>query len=154
MSKEKDMNHVINLLGSDDNVNNVAELKEYIKDNKIDVNDDDYNLWVVAAYKGKVKYLELLIKEGLDIDNYIDEILAHAAQRGHEECTKFALDNGANIKNLIGSSAYNTYPEMRKYLDRYQKEIAEQSCDKKNGTVKKDFRQEVMKSKNVSDKSR
>jgi len=132
-------NHIIDLLCSDDNVNNAAELKGYLKANKISINDENYDFGIIAASEGKIKYLEVLLNEALNMDNYIEIILAEAANRGHKKCVKLLLDKGADIKYIAGTSSYNNFPGMEKFLDQYKKE---------HKKTKKNFRQEIINAKN------
>ena len=94
------------------------ELLDYI-----DPNHDEGYFFIIAARNGDIDMLTALIEKGKEKDpdntiNSIQEGLGTAAHKGYLDCVKLLIENGADPKELIGTTAYNNHQHIKEYLDK------------------------------------
>lgn len=86
----------------------------------IDLSNEDGLYGVLAAKKGYKDLLEILCDYDANlIKKHGAEILSHAANNGQIGCVKFLLDSGANPSELLSTTAYNNYEDVKVIFDEY-----------------------------------
>jgi ankyrin repeat protein len=86
----------------------------------IDLSNEDGLYCVLAAKNGYKDLLEILCNHDTSlIGKHGTEMLSHAASHGQIECVQFLLNSGANPSELLSTTAYNNYEEVKVIFDEY-----------------------------------
>lgn len=99
---------------------NVEKLIFLFKENDIDINYQNGYFGMLAAMNGHIEVLKTLSKYGADMHIDNEAILKVAAHNGHVSCVNYLLtEHKANPLELLNTTAYNNYEEVKVIFDDY-----------------------------------
>ena len=90
------------------------EIQEVIEKYKIDLNYDDDSFIEIICFRNNIELLKLFVNNGCKIN---EDILSLVSSMGYLELVKYLVSIGIKYDNLIKTSAYNTYPEIKDFYD-------------------------------------
>jgi ankyrin repeat protein len=117
VKKEININFAFACLNGD-----IDAVKENINDEYIDNLGYEKGMFgIYAAMNGHKEILELLYQhpKSDEIKQYQHSMLNVAASYGKVECVKFFLNVGSNPLELLNTTAYNNYDDVKIVLDEY-----------------------------------
>ena len=99
---------------------NIEKLVTFFRDNDVDVNYQNGYFGILAAMNGHSEVLKFLSKHGADMHIDNEAILKVAAHNGHVSCINYLLtEHKANPLELLSTTAYNNYEEVKVIFDQY-----------------------------------
>jgi ankyrin repeat protein len=103
--------------------NDLETVKGYLTNNYIDDLGYEKGLFgIYAAMNGNKDVLDILYQDprSEELKKYQHNIFNTAASHGNINCVKFLLEQGANPKELQGTTAYNNYQAVEEIFNDYE----------------------------------
>ena len=99
----------------------IDSVRAYLQNYDLDLTHESGLCGIYAAMNGHIDILEILFSHCSEIKNFLHDILSAAANYGRSDCVEFLIKEGANPRELKGSTAYSN-DRIRLIFEKWEDE--------------------------------